>query len=156
MDTPQLESLHNPPMHQAQAKPNSKYVMLQNLLDDLAGRGLTKHIIVQINEQLVALNEQETNYKAWKKQLGKSLTSILNLLEKELSLVPKNHYRNQWMAIGMSAFGIPMGAAFGLALDNMAFIGIGLPLGLTIGMAVGSQKDKQAATEGRQLNFDIG
>ncbi|MAM30687.1 MAG: hypothetical protein CMC13_16865 [Flavobacteriaceae bacterium] len=91
---------------------------------------------------------------AYKKQLLKSRTKILRILEKELKLVPKNYYRNLWLALGMSVFGIPMGAAFGVALDSMAFLGIGLPIGMVIGMAVGSEMDKKAAKENRQLNID--
>lgn len=52
---------------------------------------------------------------------------ILKLIEKELKLVPKNSYRNRWMAIGMSAFGVPIGAGM----------------------------DKKAFEEGRQLDMEI-
>ena len=57
------------------------------------------------------------------------------------------------MALGMSAFGIPMGVAFGAATDNMGLIGIGIPIGMSIGIAVGAQKDAQAAKNGLQLKF---
>ena len=80
---------------------------------------------------------------------------ILKLIEKEQKLVPKNIYRNRWLAIGMSAFGIPFRVAFGISLGNMAFLAIGLPLGMAIGIAIGAGMDKKAFEEGRQLDLEI-
>ena len=77
---------------------------------------------------------------------------ILKLIEKEQKLVPKNIYRNRWLAIGMSAFGIPFGVAFGISLGNMAFLAIGLPLGMAIGIAVGTDLDKKALKNGKQID----
>ena len=151
-----LLELINPKVHTEQKKPYSGFIKLQNFIAELSGRALPDAVVVKINEQITQTNEQAEHYKVWKKQLSKSLASILQILEKQMNLVPKNHYRNQWMALGMSIFGIPMGVVFGVMLDNMAFLGLGLPIGMTIGIAVGSQKDKQAAAEGRQLNFDVG
>jgi hypothetical protein len=37
----------------------------------------------------------------------------------------------------------------------MAFLGIGLPVGMVIGMAVGSGMDKKAFEAGRQLDLEI-
>ncbi|MDQ1162310.1 hypothetical protein QE422_002678 [Chryseobacterium sp. SORGH_AS 447] len=37
----------------------------------------------------------------------------------------------------------------------MGFIGIGLPIGMSIGIAVGTLMDKKAQTEGRQLDVEI-
>ena len=67
----------------------------------------------------------------------------------------KNHYRNTWLALGMAAFGIPLGVAFGTSSGNMGLIGIGLPIGMVIGMAVGSGMDKKAVESGRQLDLEI-
>ena len=77
------------------------------------------------------------------------------MVEKELKLVTKNHYRNTWLAIGMTAFGIPLGIAFGGSLGNMAFIGIGMPIGMAIGIAVGTEMDKKASENGKQLDLEI-
>ncbi|MFW5708571.1 MAG: hypothetical protein ACOC12_11640, partial [Bacteroidota bacterium] len=81
--------------------------------------------------------------------------NIFSFLEKELKLVPANYYRNTWLAIGMAAFGLPIGAAFGILTGNIALIGIGLPIGLAVGMALGSEMDKKAAEEGRQLDLSV-
>jgi hypothetical protein len=59
------------------------------------------------------------------------------------------------MAIGMSAFGIPLGVAFGTSLGNMGLLGIGIPIGMVIGMAIGSGMDKKAFEEGRQLDLEM-
>ncbi len=81
------------------------------------------------------------------------------MIEKELKLVTKNHYRNTWLALGMAAFGIPLGVAFGTSLGNIAFIGIGLPNGLpnglAVGIAVGTGMDKKAFEEGKQMDLEI-
>ncbi len=44
---------------------------------------------------------------------------------------------------GMLVFGIPMGIAMSLALDNMAFIGTGIGIGLPIGVAIEQNLKKE-------------
>lgn len=75
-------------------------------------------------------------------------------LEKTHGLVRPHHYRDQWLALGMASFGLPLGVAFGLLLDQMAYIGIGLPLGIAIGSAIGARKDQEAERAGRVLSID--
>lgn len=77
---------------------------------------------------------------------------IKSYLEKEHKLVVPGHYQTMWMALGMSAFGLPLGMAFAFALDNFAFFAIGLPIGMSIGIAVGSAQDRKAKEEGRVLD----
>ena len=77
------------------------------------------------------------------------------MIEKEHKLVTKNHYRNTWLANGMTVFGLPIGVVFGTSLDNMGFLGIGLPLGMAIGMAVGNSMDEKAFESGKQLDVEI-
>jgi hypothetical protein len=84
-----------------------------------------------------------------------TLHAIFKLVEKELKLVTKNHYRRLWMVLGMTIFGVLLGVAFGASLGNMAFLGLGLPIGMAIGIGVGTVMDKKAATEGRQLDVDL-
>jgi hypothetical protein len=86
-----------------------------------------------------------------RKHIRKTQSGILKLIEKELKLVTKNHYRKTWLAVGMAAFGIPLGVAFGTSIGNMGLLGIGLP----IGMAIGSGMDKKAVESGRQLDLEI-
>jgi len=56
----------------------------------------------------------------------------------------------------MCVFGLPIGVLFSQSLDNMAFIGMGLPIGLVIGMVLGQEKDKKAKENGLQLDLEVG
>jgi len=55
----------------------------------------------------------------------------------------------------MAAFGLPIGAAFGISFGNIAFIGLGFPIGMSIGIALGTQKDKKAKENGKQLDIEM-
>ncbi len=131
------------------------YNQLDQLIAELSNRTLTDEVISAINLNIDAINNCSESAKKLKKQMRKSLSSILKLLEKELKLVTKNHYRNTWMVIGMSAFGIPIGAAFGATSGNMGFLGLGLPIGMVIGLAIGTQMDKKAFDSGKQIDLEI-
>lgn len=132
-------------------KLEKKYAGLAELVAALRQKELAANTEQQVNEHLQAINQSELRGKDLRKEVGRTRSRILRLVEKEEKLVPKNHHRDQWMALGMSVFGIPMGIAFGASLDNYAFLGIGLPMGMAIGLAVGSSMDKKAEQEGRQL-----
>jgi len=125
------------------------------LTDLLRSREIPDHIVEKINTHISTINAFPGQSREITKMIRNFTSSTITLLEKELKLVPENYYQNQWLAIGMAAFGIPLGVAFGTSLGNMAYLGIGLPLGLAIGMAVGSGMDKKAAAEGRQLDLDL-
>lgn len=129
---------------------------LEELLAELKQRELPDEVVKAINENVSAVNTASESGKALRKLLKKRTSQILRLLEKKLKLVPKNHYRNSWLAIGMAVFGVPLGTILGMSLENMALIGAGLPIGMLIGIAVGTGMDNKAAQEGRQLNVEIG
>jgi hypothetical protein len=122
------------------------------LLNELEKRNLPENIREAINIETGNVNAFSGSEKDFFKILFKSQSNILKLLEKELKLVVKNHYRNLWLPLGMSAFGIPLGVAFGLSIGNLAFLGLGLPIGMGMGVAVGTSLDNKAANEGRQLD----
>lgn len=107
----------------------------------------------KINEIMSGVNNFSGPDPQLVKQIKAAQTAILKILEQDLKIVSKNHYQMQWLALGMAAFGVPMGVAFGTALGNMGFLGIGLPIGMAIGIAVGTAKDKQAQGEGKQLDW---
>jgi hypothetical protein len=48
----------------------------------------------------------------------------------------KRQTTGQGMAIGMALF-LPAGFILSIAIDNFAFIGIGLPIGVAVGVAIG-------------------
>ena len=126
-----------------------------NLLTELRKRELPDNIVATINKHIEKINGVADTEKNLRKQIRKSQTSILRLLEKQLKLVPINYYRTTWLAVGMVAFGIPLGVAYGSSTGNMAFIAIGLPIGMALGIAVGTGMDKKAMKEDRQLNIEI-
>lgn len=128
---------------------------LEKLLVELSKRELPASIVEVVNEQIQLVNAVQLADKFLIKQMVKTQTIILTLIEKELKLVPRNLYRNRWMAIGMAGFGLPFGVLFGVSLDNMAFLGIGLPIGMVLGMGIGANMDKKALAEGRQLDLEV-
>ncbi|WMI69306.1 hypothetical protein [Mangrovimonas sp. YM274] len=131
------------------------YLQFEKLLSELQKRELPEAIINTINTHIEAINTLPDSDKTLRIQLKKRQTKIVTLLEKELQLVPKNYYRQKWLAIGISVFGIPLGVVFGTSFGNMAFLGIGLPIGMAMGIAVGTEKDKKAQAEGRQLDLEL-
>lgn len=131
----------------------SAYDRFAELLRSLENLDLKEETIKEINDNILTVNEVKEPKKL-KMQLLKKRHNTLQILEKKEKLVANNHYRNLWMVLGMTIFGIPFGVVFAMSLDNLAFIAIGLPIGMLIGMALGAQKDKKAAEEGRQLNVD--
>lgn len=136
-------------------KTQKLYEHFQNLLNELDKHELPSEVVDTINTYVDELNAIESEDKALKNQLTKKKTQLYKLVEKKLKVVPKHYYRNFWMIIGMSAFGIPVGVSFGMSLGNMGYLGIGLPFGMAIGLAIGAGMDNKAAKEGRQLNIEL-
>jgi predicted RND superfamily exporter protein len=131
------------------------YVQLGELLRELKKKELPLEIIESVNQDIEELNSITLIGNGLTKSVKQKQTKIIKLVEKELKIVPRNYYRNLWLAVGMSAFGLPIGIAFGLTIGNMGLLAIGLPIGMLIGIAVGSGMDKKASEEGRQLDVEI-
>lgn len=131
------------------------YGQFEKLLHELRKRELPDSIVLSINEDIDECNVLSLSDKALKKLIQKKMNTLIQLLEKELKLVCKNHYRSTWLALGMAAFGIPFGVLFGAITGNMGLLGIGLPIGMAIGIGLGTGLDKKAADEGRQLDVEI-
>lgn len=136
-------------------KLNEIYFQFAKLLIELEKRELPDVIIVSINNDIDEINSITNNGNEMRKQIKQRLKGIIKLLEKDLKLVPINYYQNMWTALGMAVFGIPVGVAFGASLGNMAYLALGLPIGLIIGGRVGDEMDKKALKEGRQLDIEI-
>ncbi|SNR17668.1 hypothetical protein [Tenacibaculum jejuense] len=112
--------------------------------------------VEKINEKITVINSfQENNERKFRRKLLVQKSNIIHLLVKEHGLVPEKYYQNQWFAIGMSTFGIPLGLIFSSAIGNTAFLGFGLPLGMLIGSMIGKQKDEKAKKEGKQINLSF-
>ena len=90
------------------------YVQFEKLLSELRKRDLPDEVVHSINTNIDLIDMATESEEQWKKQLRKTQSDILRLIEKELKLVPKNHYRNIWLALGIAAFGVPLGVVFGL------------------------------------------
>ncbi len=151
----QLIQLKETSTTHSDAKNSQYFDQYQQLLTELNSRPLPENICSSINAATEELNASPLSGKPLLKQLKQKQTAVLKLLEKELKVVPKHHYRTQWMLLGMSAFGLPMGVAFGISLGNIGLLGLGLPIGMAIGMAVGTGMDKKAFDEGRQLQVGL-
>ena len=148
----ELKELNQQPSLEINPKLNKKFVHFEELIIELKGKELPDGIIESINNYIENINSAPIT--ELKKQIRISQYAVLKLLEKELKLVAVNYYRNLWMALGMSMFGVPFGVVIGMSLDNMAFLGTGIPIGMIIGMVMGSQMDAKAKKEGRQLKLE--
>ncbi len=151
----EIKELKKRPSIDQNKKLISAYAQFDQLLTELKKKELPEEIVKSINNGIDQINSVSESENELRKQIRKTQSGILELIEKELKLVTKNHYRNTWLALGMAAFGIPLGVAFGTSSGNMGLIGIGLPIGMVIGMAVGSDLDKKAVKSGRQLDVEI-
>jgi len=139
----------------ADTKTNRIYIQLGELLNQLRKRNLPENIIESVNQDIEVVNAASLIGNDFRKLVKQKQNKIIKLLEKDLKVVPKNYYRNMWLALGMSVFGLPIGVAFGASIGNMGLLGVGLPIGMAIGALVGSKMDKKALEEGRQLNIEI-
>jgi hypothetical protein len=145
----------NPKYQGVQTKSLGKQIQkFQQLLKALESIEIPEPVLGAINEEVEKVNQAESK-SILTAQLAKSFQKILKIAEKELNLVAQNHYRNMWLALGMTVFGIPLGVVFGASLNNYGFIGIGLPIGFALGIAIGTKKDQEAQKQGRQLNIEI-
>ena len=148
-----ITPLEERPNFSESKKLDKAFNKMHQLIGALNQRELPSSISIPINEKIDLINRFNGTEKELTKTTNKTYSSILKLIEKELKIVPKGYYRTLWMSLGMATFGMPLGVAFSVALDNFAFISIGLPIGIAIGLTMGEGMDQKAAKEGRQLNF---
>ena len=151
----EIKELKARPGLDSSTKLHKSYHQFDQLLTALKSEELSKDTIHTINAGIDALNVCSDSEKDLRKNIKSTQSEILKLIEKEHKLVIKKHYRNMWMAVGMAAFGIPLGVAFGAMLANTAMLAIGIPIGMVMGIAVGAHMDKKALDEGRQIDFEI-
>lgn len=135
-------------------KLNKRIAYFKKLISELDKRTLPDSLIDHVNAQTALVMAASHSEKELQKQIRKSIQKVLTLAEREAKLVGKRHYQTRWLAVGMAAFGIPMGVAFGTAIDNMGMIGVGMPIGMAIGIALGTQMDAKAKNEGRQMDLE--
>ena len=136
-------------------KLSRKYLAFESLVVSLGKMQLPADIIIVLNKEIELINNFYGSDSALIGQFAGAQKRILRMVEKRLKIVPKNHYLNLWMVLGMSVFGVPLGVVWGTASGNMANLGIGIPIGMCIGMAYGSLLDSKARREGRQLDLEL-
>ena len=135
-------------------KSAAAFSQFSEMLKAVKEKELNSTVVTALNEGIQSINNTVLTGKYLTRLIKTKQQGILKLLEKEQKIVPKKHYQTLWMVLGMSSFGLPLGAAFGLALGNIGLMGLGLPIGMGIGLAMGTNMDKKALAEGRQLAFE--
>lgn len=136
-------------------KLNSLYLQFGKLLNELRKKQLLPDTINFINQRVERINISSSTGTDLRKLIKQEQTLLLKQVEKAHKIAPKNYYRNLWMLLGFTAFGLPIGVSFGLSIGNIGLMAVGLPIGMAIGAAVGSSMDKKALNEGRQLAIEI-
>jgi F0F1-type ATP synthase assembly protein I len=150
----EIHKLNHRPEIEKNDKLKEAFQQLEKLLNLLRNKELPADIVASLNKEIEALNSNSSPADELRKTIKKKQAKIIELLEKEIKMVPRNYYRNIWLAVGMAAFGLPIGVVFGTSLGNMAYLGLGLPIGMIIGIGVGTAMDKKAYEKGRQLDID--
>ncbi|MAZ29540.1 MAG: hypothetical protein CL868_21000 [Cytophagaceae bacterium] len=152
------------------SKLNNQIKQFNTLVAELNKKKIPQKFIDFFNVKVHDLNTLPVN-KALRKKIKTTETIILKIVAKECELYVKHHNRNIWLALGMTAFGLPIGAAFGIifgaamgvARDDMSKFALGLPIGLgagmgigiALGIAIGGHKDKKVEQQGKQLDIEI-
>ncbi len=126
---------------------------LQLLIDAIDRKTVPAAQEATITEMVQRINQFEGPVPQLGGLAKQTHKQILELLEKDLKIVPQKHYTKKWMVMGM-ALGLPFGVVYATALDNMAFSGIGLPIGMGVGIAIGASMDKKVVAEDRQLDIE--
>src|SRR5690606_1667397 len=80
------------------------------------------------------------------KDLSSKLNEIKSYLQKQHKLIPEGFYMSVYMPLGTS-----LGLVFGLALFDFDNIALGLPIGLCLGIAVGTSLDADAKKKGKSI-----
>ncbi|WP_180957969.1 hypothetical protein [Psychroflexus sp. MES1-P1E] len=121
-----LKSLNKRPDIQTDRKLNTAYLQFEKLIEAFKNKSLPDSIVDSINVGIEGLNSISDSAKDLRSQIKAKQSNLIKLLEKEIKIVPKNHYRTMWVSLGMAAIGIPMGVAFGAILGNMVYTNLNL------------------------------
>ena len=144
----EIHELNKRPNIEQNIKLKRVFIQFEKLIFELKSKRIPDEIVIFINKNIEEINSFSTSDKELKKQIKKTQTRILKLIEKELHLVTKNHYRNTWFILGM-AIGVALGST------NTSLLAVCIPIGFTIGIAIGTYKDKEAKDKGLQLDLEI-
>lgn len=137
------------------AKLENAFNQFDTLLTELRKKEIPSQLIDRINADVLEISSFAGSGTDFGKLIKMKQSTIINLLAKEVKIVPKKYYQTAWMSMGMAAIGIPIGVTIGIFAKNMGLLGIGLPIGLGAGVAIGRKMDEKAAKENRQLNIEL-
>ena len=151
----QLTELKDNPNISTDLKLSAIQNQFKSLISELEKKDLNSTVVFNINSSIEAINASSLTGKELMKLFKQQQTLIVKQVEKEHKIAPKNHYRNLWMILGFTAFGLPIGMLFGLSIGNIGLMGAGLPIGMAVGALVGAGMDKKALAEGRQLAVEL-
>lgn len=136
-------------------KAEKAYTKFSELLKEFEFKELSIETVSLINDEIEKLNAISTSDKKFYNSINDKENKIIRLVANKHKIVPINYYKKLWMLLGMSSFGIPLGVVFGFSIGNIALLGIGIPIGLAIGVGIGTNLDKKAFVEGRQLQYKV-
>lgn len=142
------------PLHDDDPKRDRLYQQFRELTDELQTRELSGKSRDALRLAIETVNATADG-NGLVKVVRKQQATLVRHIEKEDKIVPQKYYLKLWMALGLTAFGLPLGMTFALAIGNMGLMGIGFPIGIGLGVALGAQLDKKAEKEGRQLNTEL-
>jgi hypothetical protein len=150
-----LNKLSHRPTFDTNPKLSKQSISLQSLLTAISQMEIPEAQLAKTNEIIIGINNFSGSDPELLKVMKVGQAAILKLLETELKITPQNHFQTLWLALGMAAFGIPLGVAFGAAMGNMGLLALGIPIGMSFGIAVGTSLDTKAKNEGRQLDWKV-
>jgi hypothetical protein len=151
----EIQNLKDRPEIEENSRLSKKYVQLQKLITELRNKELNDDVVIIINDNINSINSISSLDNRFSKLLKNTQSKILKVIEKHHKLATENHYRNIWLALGIGAFGVPIGVVTGVIIGNMAFIAIGIPVGFGIGIAIGTMMDNKLKDQGKQLALEI-
>ncbi len=144
-----------PPADQIKLKVERSLRQYNKLLKLLQDKPLETETIDFITNQVKSIESLNLQLKNSSRKIKKSKQQLLSYLQKNEGIYPKNHFITLYMAVGMTAIGLPAGILLSFLVNNTAFLGVGLPIGLSIGLALGHQKDLQIKAKGKQINYAV-
>ena len=128
--------------------------VMEAFLSELQKREIPFHVQEIINEKIDEINAFTGNDKELKKCIERFYVDTLRLIKEQMGIIPHNYYQNRWLSLGMTIFGLPLGVIMSTITGNMVFLALGLPVGLTLGLAIGRWKDKKAEAENKQIQVE--
>ncbi len=125
---------------------------LKILISEIENKGVPEEVCYKINYQIDKMNSFANKKEGiLNRQLEITYYRILYILRRDVGIIPENYYRNLYLALGMSVFGLPLGALIASFLENTSYLIFGMLFGLAVGIVIGSKKDQIADKENKVI-----